>query len=118
MMYRVEISRQAESDLREIYEYIAFSLLEPDNAGRQLKRLEQQILNLEYFPERFRLYEKEPWHSRGVRLLPVDNFAVFYLVHSEKKLVTVIRVMYGGRDVEKELPVSFLLSEKGSYMAL
>lgn len=26
------------------------------------------------FPEKFRLYEKEPWRGRGLRVMPVDNF--------------------------------------------
>ena len=32
--------------------------------------------------------------------LPVDNFIVYYLVDDEKRAVTVVRVFYGGRDVE------------------
>ncbi len=35
-------------------------------AGRP-DRLEEGILGLEEFPEKFRPYEKEPWHSRGLR---------------------------------------------------
>lgn len=33
MMYEVETTDQAETDLREIYEYIAFELLAPDHAS-------------------------------------------------------------------------------------
>lgn len=25
-----------------------------------------------------RVYEKEPWLSRGTRIMPVDNYMVFY----------------------------------------
>lgn len=32
--------------------------------------------------------------------LPVDNFIVYYLVDDEKMTVTVVRVFYGGRDIE------------------
>lgn len=101
MKYRIEITRQAEQDLRGIYEYIAFSLLSPQHALGQLERLEKQIKNLDYMPERFRLYEKEPWHSRGLRLMPVDSFIVFYLKSEE--IVTIIRIMYDGRDIDEEL---------------
>ena len=41
MTYRVALTEQADSDLRGIYEYIAFSLLEPENAAGQLDRLEE-----------------------------------------------------------------------------
>lgn len=40
MTYRIEMTDQAENDLREILEYVAFSLLAPDNAVRLLNRLE------------------------------------------------------------------------------
>ena len=36
MIYEIEISEQAEVDLRGIYEYIAFELLAPENASGQL----------------------------------------------------------------------------------
>ena len=39
MSYEVITTDQADADLRGIYEYIAFELLSPDNAARQLCRL-------------------------------------------------------------------------------
>lgn len=103
MMYEVEITEQAETDLREIYEYVAFTLLAPDHASGQLDRLEVHIVKLGEFPEKFRRYEKEPWHGRGMRVMPVDNYLVFYVPYEETALVTVIRVMYAGRDVDVQL---------------
>ena len=37
------ITEQADADLRGIYEYITFELLSPENAARQLDRLEESI---------------------------------------------------------------------------
>lgn len=103
MIYEVEVSERAENDLRGIFEYIAFELQSPENASGQLDRLEGQILSLDTMPERYRLYEKEPWKSRGLRVLPVDNYVVFYILDSDKKVVTILRVMYAGRDIDKQL---------------
>lgn len=103
MMFDVQISEQADADLRGIYEYIAFELLSPTNAVGQLNRLEAAISDLSYMPEKFRRYEREPWHSRNLRVFPVDNYLVFYIPDKDTKIVTVIRVMYGGRDVEAEM---------------
>ena len=103
MIFEVELSEQADSDLRGIFEYIAFTLLASENASGQLDRLENGILSLEQYPMRHRIYEKEPWHSRGLRVLPVDNYVVLYIPNEETKVVTVIRVMYGGRNIDKEL---------------
>lgn len=103
MMFDVQISEQADKDLRGIYEYIAFELQSVDSAAGQLDRLEEAIGKLEHMPEKHRRYEKEPWRSRGLRMFPVDNYLVFYIPDAKFQTVTVIRVMYGGRDVDKEL---------------
>ena len=103
MIYEVEVSEQADSDLREIFEYIAFELQSPENASGQLDRLEEQMLSLYTMPERYRKYEKEPWKSRGLRVLQVDNYVVLYISDSDKKVVTILRVMYAGRDIDNQL---------------
>ena len=69
----------------------------------QQDRLEENIIGLEQFPEKYRAYDKEPWHSRGMRVMPVDNYLVFYVLDKDAGFVTVIRVMYEGRDVEAQL---------------
>lgn len=43
MIYEIEISEQAELDLRNIFKYIAFTLLSMENAIGQLGRLEESI---------------------------------------------------------------------------
>ena len=35
--------------------------------------------------------------------MPVDNYCVLYIPNNEKAVVTIIRVMYGGRDIETHL---------------
>ena len=103
MSFLIDISKQAAADLRSIFEYIAFELQLPENASGQLDRLEEQILSLDTMPERYRKYEKEPWKSRGLRVLPVDNYVVLYIPDSDKKVVTILRVMYAGRDIDNQL---------------
>ena len=103
MIYEVEVTQQAYSDLREIFEPIAFELQSPKNASGQLDRLEKQILSLNTMPERYRRYEKEPWKSRGLRVLPVDNYVALYIPDCDKKVVTILRVMYTRRDIDHQL---------------
>jgi toxin ParE1/3/4 len=73
--------------LRGIYEYIVFTLYEPEVAAGQLDRIESAIMSLDEIPERFRLYEKEPWHSRGLRQFPIDNYIFFIFRKLEIKLL-------------------------------
>ena len=67
MIYDIEISDQAEIDLRGIFEYIAFELQTPENVSGQLDRLEACIMDLDHMPKRYRQYELEPWKSRDWR---------------------------------------------------
>ncbi|SHI17573.1 toxin ParE1/3/4 [Sporobacter termitidis DSM 10068] len=101
--HKVVYSEQAEKDLREIYEYIALTLLEPDIAKGQARRIMDAVVKLHHMPLRHQLYEKEPWRSKGLRVLPVDNYLVFYLPVEKQKTVAVVRIMYGGRNVEEQL---------------
>lgn len=103
MIYSVQITSRAESDLRAIYEYIAYDLQSVSNASRQLQRLEENILSLDQMPNRYPAYLEEPWHSRGLRVMSVDNYLVFYIPDTAAQTVTVIRVMYGGRDISSQL---------------
>lgn len=48
-------------------------------------------------------YETEPWHSLGMRVLPIDNFVVLYIPDLEEKIVRIVTVMYGGRDISEQL---------------
>ncbi len=86
MIYELITTDQA--DVRGIFEYIAYELLSPDNAVGQLERLEEHIIGLEEFPEKFRPYEKEPWHSRVLRVMPIDNYVVFYIPNKDAEIVT------------------------------
>ena len=103
MKYKIEISEQADKDLRNIYEYIAFELQAPENASGQIDRLEKHILSLDSMPEKYRIYDKEPWKSRGLHILPVDNYVVLYIPDTDTKVVTILRIMYSGRDMDKQL---------------
>ncbi len=96
MQYEVVLSEQAEEDLRRIYAYIAFKLLAPDAAEHTLACLENSMAALCDFPERFRPYEREPWKSRGFRLMPVNRYVVFYYVREKEQTVFVTRVFYSG----------------------
>ncbi len=54
-------------------------------------------------PERYSLVDWEPWKSRNTHKVPVDNFVVFYIVEEEANKVTIIRILYSGRDIRNIL---------------
>ena len=102
MTNEVGITRQARFDMKGIHEYIADTLMEPVLASAQYTRIETAVYSLNQMPERFRRYDKEPWRTRNLRVMPVDNYVVLYIVNNESRIVTVVRILYGRRNIEKE----------------
>lgn len=103
MSYKVQYSADARRDLRNIYYYISQELQVPDTAKNQSRRIMDAVKSLEEMPMRHSLYRDEPWHSLGLRFLPVDNYIILYLPDEEKEVVSIVRIMYGGRDISKQL---------------
>ena len=108
MSWDIVYTAQARQDLRDIYEYIALELLAPENAVGQTQRIMKTIRSLEEMPMRHQLYGEEPWHSRGIRFLPVDNYLILYLPEESQNTVNIVRIMYGGRDAGKQLSETVL----------
>ena len=99
MRYSVSVTEEAKRDLRSIINYIAFRLKSPMAAQNLLDEIEEQIEGLAQFPERFQLYELEPWRSRNLRTVSVKNFVILYIPDIETKVVNVYRIFYGKRDI-------------------
>ena len=98
--YKVSYSPLAQDDIRAIFTYIAFELQAEQAAQGQVNRIREAVRKLDTMPERHEIVDWEPWSSMEMRKLPVDNYIVFYLVDSDDMTVTVIRVFYGGRNIE------------------
>ncbi|MBR5618711.1 MAG: type II toxin-antitoxin system RelE/ParE family toxin [Clostridia bacterium] len=99
--YDVQYAPLAIEDLRNIYRYIAHSLLEPTTALKQTDRIREGIRSLSAMPSRHPLVDWEPWRSLQIRKLPIDNYMVFYSVNPEVHSVTVYRIFYGGRNIQE-----------------
>lgn len=103
MKYEVMYTARAKKDLQDIFRYISEELFALDSAVGQTKRIINEIQKLDTLPNRNRLYEKEPWHSKGLRFFPVNKYLIFYKTDIETEVVYVIRIIYSGRDVHKQL---------------
>jgi len=97
--WAVVLSARAESDLAQIYDYIASVLLEPGTASAQVARIRNSILSLSSFPERCAQIRYEPWRSLGLRYVQIDNYLAVYQVDKGSKTVSIITVVYARRDL-------------------
>lgn len=103
MKYSIVLTETAQADLSAIFRYIAVDLQSVQNANAQLSRIEKAIASLDQMPERYRVYDRKNWRECNLRIMPVDNYLVFYVSTQEDTTVTVMRIMYGGRDIDRQL---------------
>jgi toxin ParE1/3/4 len=101
--WNIFLTGHAEDDLRDIYEYIALTLLEPEIAKNLTRRITEQIAKLKDLPQSYAVYQKEPWGKRGLRRKNVGNYAILFVPVEGKRTVVVIRIVYGGRDINQVL---------------
>ena len=103
MKYSIVLTETAQADLSAIFRYIAVDLQSVQNANAQLSRIEKAIASLDQMPERYRVYDRKNWRECNLRIMPVDNYLVFYVPTQEDTTVTVMRIMYGGRDIDRQI---------------
>jgi len=98
--FKVIYSPKAKDDLRSIASYILFELKAPQAAQNITSRIRNEIRSLEEMPERYPIVEWEPWASLRMHKVPVGKYLVFYTVDTDSSVVSVIRIFYGGRNIE------------------
>ena len=98
MSYEIHIPQKAEQDISEAADYIEYSLRNPIAADDLLDEIETQINALADFPEQFELADDPVLNSWGVRFTTVKNYLAFYVIDEEKRIIHIIRFLYGKRD--------------------
>lgn len=101
--YTVKITTPAQTQLQDIFRYIAEELQEPVTASRFLALMEQEILSLSLFPHRIALTEEEPWRKKGIHKMAVKNYLVYFWIDEPHKKVQVTAIVYGRRNQRQVL---------------
>jgi toxin ParE1/3/4 len=91
--YRVNIARQAETDLAEIWTYIAADSL--DNANQFILKLEGRMKTLENSPRRCPLIPENELLGTQYRHLVVRKYRAVFRISNDT--VYILRVIHGGR---------------------
>ena len=102
-MFKIIMTRQAEDDIAEIGDYIAYVLCEIDTALDFVRGLRGAITSLKDMPERFALMRDEVLSAQGIHCMPYKNHYAFYQVFREHKKVIVLRVGYNRKNWERIL---------------
>ena len=97
--YEVMLYPKAFRDIDDIYAYIAFEKLSPENAKGQTDRIWDAIWTLEQMPEAHqdRLFGR--YAGKGYKQLIIDNYLVIYKMDNISKKVFGVTVQYQGRNI-------------------
>lgn len=102
--YQIIYTESAVTDIEEKADYISFQLQEPSIAEQWYLRLREEILaNLATFPNKFPVYDVEPWKEKGIRFFTARNDVILYSVDVESNTVYVWAVCTKGRDLSAHL---------------
>lgn len=97
--YEVLLYPKAFRDLDDIYAYIAFEKLSPENAKGQTDRIWDAIRMLEQMPEAHQDRMVGRYAGKGYKQLIIDNYLIIYKMDNASKKVFVVTVQYQGRNV-------------------
>ena len=99
--YKVRVTDQAFADLNAIHDYIDQELLNPDAAVRIYNALIDGMRALENMPERIKLMNSEFERKNGLRLMPIENYAIIFTIREDSVYIT--NIFYGASDIESKL---------------
>jgi plasmid stabilization system protein ParE len=91
--YQVKITRTAEGDLKEIWDYIAKD--SPREAERFIARIEHQVTTLELYPERCPSVPENEVLGTGYRHILYGDYRTIFRIF--QKTVYILRIIHGSR---------------------
>ena len=94
---------KAEQDLDEILRYISVDLVNPTAAQNLGRKVFEKIDMVRTFPESGASIDNEFLADKTVRKLSVDNYVIYYKAHYEEKVISIIRIVYGKRNLDEIL---------------
>lgn len=102
-LYKVNITKQAEESMRSIALYIAQNLMNIPAAERHVDAFLNAIDELSYRAPTVKTIPERPWGERGFRRICVKNYYIYFKIYEDRKEVSVLDVIYQGRDQRKGL---------------
>ena len=99
--YSYRFTENAERDLDEILRYISIDLANPAAAQDLGRKMFEQIDMARAFPDSGVPVDNDFLMDKTVRKLSVDNYIIYYKAHYDEKIISVIRIVYGKRNLDE-----------------
>lgn len=97
------LTDKADTDLDDIVRYIAVDLAKPKAASDFVDKLQSAIEEARSFPESGSLVVNEYLPDTEVRKKLVGNYILYYLPDSAEKMIFILRIVYGRRNMDEIL---------------
>lgn len=101
--YSYRFTEKAEQDFDEILRYISFDLANPIAAQNLGRKIFEKIDMIRAFPDSCTLVDNEFLSDKSVRKLLVDNYIIYYKAHFDEKMISIVRIIYGKRNLDETL---------------
>ena len=98
--FRYRLTQRAEVDLDEIVSYIAVELANPQAASDFIDKLQDSIEEARSFPESGSLVQNDFLQMENVRKKLVGNYIMYYLPDMDEKIIYILRIAYGKRNMD------------------
>ena len=101
--YQYRLSQKAEADLDGIVSYIAVELSHPQAASDFVDKLGKVIDEIRSFPESGSYVNNDFFSHTEIRKKLICSYIMYYPPVKEEKMIYVVRIVYGKRNMEEIL---------------
>ena len=101
--FGVRLTQKAEADLDDIVSYVAVELSNPKAATDFVDELQMAIESVRSFPDSGLRAVNEYLPAMEVRKKLVGNYILYYLPDPAEKVIFVLRIVHGRRDMNEIL---------------
>lgn len=101
--YQYRLTKKAEDDLEAIVSYLAVELSNPQAAADFVYKLKKAIDEARSFPESGSPVSNEFLSPAEVRKKLIGSYILYYLPVHEDKMIYIIRIVYGRRNIDEIL---------------
>ena len=98
--YSFQFTEKAEEDLDDVISYMTDTLGSPASASAFMDNVEETIEKLCLFPKSGPAVVNEYVKTSGIRRKAIGNSLLYYLPDEQKRILTVLRIIYGKRDAD------------------
>ena len=99
--YFYRFTEQAIHDFEEILHYISADLENPIAAKNLQRKIFERIDLIRVFPDSGSSVNNEFLSDKNVRKILVGNYIIYFKVHHDEEMITIVRIVYGKRNLDE-----------------